>query len=234
MAGQVDIVGKRDEIVKVTLDPSLLRKYELDVADVYGALRKYNNIVPAGTLVSDDANYSIKIPGLYENYREIGELPIKMDKGFILKLDDITEIKRTYDDKKNIVIVNGKTALNMQISRKAGTNIIDTYNSGSKVATIKKDSDATAGFDHIVAGTTIVSPDSTSVYQIEPAIKFTGPTDSNSAHTLSSSNNWSDTLFYTISNENHTSIEFISEAKWDIHAIRVFSSPSNFSIQLKH
>ena len=70
--------------------------------------------------------------------------------------------------------------------------IIDTYNSGSKVATIKKDSDATAGFDHIVAGTTIVSPDSTSVYQIEPAIKFTGPTDSNSAHTLSSSNNWSD------------------------------------------
>ena len=69
---EVDIVGKRDEIVKVTLDPSLLRKYELDVADVYGALRKYNNIVPAGTLVSDDANYSIKIPGLYENYREIG------------------------------------------------------------------------------------------------------------------------------------------------------------------
>ena len=133
---EVDIVGKRDEIVKVTLDPSLLRKYELDVADVYGALRKYNNIVPAGTLVSDDANYSIKIPGLYENYREIGELPIKMDKGFILKLDDISEIKRTYDDKKNIVIVNGKTALNMQISRKAGTNIIDTYNSVKKVLRI--------------------------------------------------------------------------------------------------
>ena len=103
------VVGKRDEIVKVTLDPSLLRKYELDVSDVHGALRKYNNIVPAGTLVSDDANYSIKIPGLYENYREIGELPIKMNRGFILKLDDISEIKeqlnkmdeRLYEMSKN-------------------------------------------------------------------------------------------------------------------------------------
>ncbi|MBA66028.1 MAG: hypothetical protein CMG55_09535 [Candidatus Marinimicrobia bacterium] len=51
---------------------------------------------------------------------------------------------------------------------------------------------------------------------------------------LGSSDNWSDTLFYTISNENHTSIEFISEAQWDSHVIRVLSSPSNFSIGLNN
>ena len=64
--------------------------------------------------------------------------------------------------------------------------IVDTYNSGTKVATIVKESDGTAGFDHVVPGTTIVSPNSTSIYQIEPAVAFTAPTNSTSAETIAS------------------------------------------------
>jgi hypothetical protein len=54
--------------------------------------------------------------------------------------------------------------------------IIDTYNSGTKVATVVKESTGAAGFDHFVAGTAIVSPDASSTYLVEPAISFTGPT----------------------------------------------------------
>ena len=54
--------------------------------------------------------------------------------------------------------------------------IIDTYNAGSKEATVVKESDGTAGWDHIVAGTTIVAPNSSSTYQIEPHIVFSAPT----------------------------------------------------------
>jgi hypothetical protein len=53
--------------------------------------------------------------------------------------------------------------------------IIDTYNSGTKAAGVVKESTGTAGWDHFVAGTTIVSPDASSTYTIEPAISFTAP-----------------------------------------------------------
>ena len=53
--------------------------------------------------------------------------------------------------------------------------IIDTYNSGTKIAGVVKESDGTAGFDHMVAGTTIVSPDASSTYTVEPRITFTAP-----------------------------------------------------------
>ena len=61
--------------------------------------------------------------------------------------------------------------------------IISTYNSGTKVAGVVKESDGTAGWDHLTAGTTIVSPDASSTYVIEPAISFTAPPYSSSVGT---------------------------------------------------
>jgi hypothetical protein len=61
--------------------------------------------------------------------------------------------------------------------------IINTYNSGTKVAGVVKESDGTAGWDHLTAGTTIVSPDASSTYVIEPAISFTAPPYASAAGT---------------------------------------------------
>jgi len=61
--------------------------------------------------------------------------------------------------------------------------IIDTYNSGTKIAGVVKESTGAAGFDHFVAGTTIVTPDASSTYTVEPAVSFTGPTYASAAGT---------------------------------------------------
>ena len=64
--------------------------------------------------------------------------------------------------------------------------VIDTYNAGSKVATVTKPSDGTAGFDHMVPGTTLVNPNSTSTYQIEPRVTFTAAPKSTDDATITS------------------------------------------------
>jgi hypothetical protein len=53
--------------------------------------------------------------------------------------------------------------------------IITSYNSGTKLAGVVKESDGTAGWDHFVAGTTIVNPDASSTYTVEPRVTFTAP-----------------------------------------------------------
>ena len=53
--------------------------------------------------------------------------------------------------------------------------IINTYNSGTKLAGVVKESTGAAGWDHFVAGRTIVSPDASSTYTIEPRISFSAP-----------------------------------------------------------
>ena len=65
--------------------------------------------------------------------------------------------------------------------------IISVYNSGLKLATVIKESDGSSGWDHIVPGTTLVSPDASTTYVIEPALSFTSPTFSSTARTLATS-----------------------------------------------
>ena len=52
---------------------------------------------------------------------------------------------------------------------------IDTYNSGTKIATVKKQSDDSAGWDHVTGVTPVATLDDTTEYLIEPRITFTAP-----------------------------------------------------------
>lgn len=54
--------------------------------------------------------------------------------------------------------------------------VIDSYNSGTKIASIVKASDGSAGWDHVVPGTAIESLlDDTTTYSIEPTLTFGAP-----------------------------------------------------------
>jgi hypothetical protein len=52
---------------------------------------------------------------------------------------------------------------------------INSYNSGSKLAQVYKESTGTAGWDHVVPGTTIIAPDASTQYSIEPRLTFSAP-----------------------------------------------------------
>jgi hypothetical protein len=68
--------------------------------------------------------------------------------------------------------------------------IITTYNSGTKVAGLVKESDGTAGFDHLIAGTAIIAPDASSTYVIEPRVTFAAPGYTSTAATLPTNGDW--------------------------------------------
>lgn len=72
---------------------------------------------------------------------------------------------------------------------------ITAYNIGTKDLTIIKESDGTAGWDHWVPGTTIVAPDASSSYTIEPRISFASPSYTSVNMTLSNAQIYNDTVW---------------------------------------
>ena len=70
--------------------------------------------------------------------------------------------------------------------------IIDTYNAGSKEAAVIRESDGVSGWDHIIPGTTIIAPNASSTYQVEPAVSITAPTKTSTGSTLSTTSTWVD------------------------------------------
>ncbi len=85
----------------------------------------------------------------------------------------------------------------MKVIITAGTGagqvgIVSSYNAGTKVANVTKESTGGAGWDHLVPGTTIVSPDASSTYILEPRVSFTGPAYSSSVTDLLTNTSWAD------------------------------------------
>jgi hypothetical protein len=73
---------------------------------------------------------------------------------------------------------------------------INTYNSGSKIATVYKESTGTAGWDHVVPGTAIASAlDVTSSYEITPRLSFTAPGFTKSLADMTVSAGWSSVVY---------------------------------------
>ena len=82
--------------------------------------------------------------------------------------------------------------------------LCNTYDSGTKIMTVIKESDGLAGWDHFVPGTTILSPNSSSTYQIEPAVSFTAPAKSATGNAITS-NQYND-LVYAETSEQFTAV----------------------------
>jgi len=79
--------------------------------------------------------------------------------------------------------------------------IVDTYNAGTKIATVTKESDGTAGWDHLVPGTTITNPNSSSTYQIEPAVSFSAPTNSSTVENTAATRTFNEVAYVETSKQ---------------------------------
>jgi len=76
--------------------------------------------------------------------------------------------------------------------------IITSYNAGTKIANVKRVSDGgtSPGFDSAIPGATIVAPNGTSTYIVEPNITFESPTRTDSKVTLSATDTWADIHYF--------------------------------------
>ena len=111
--------------------------------------------------------------------------------------------------------------------------IINTYNSGSKLATVVRESDGVSGFDHVVPGTPIVSTSSSSTYVIEPAVQFSDdPATSSTNHTVSTSQNWTDMDFVKTS-EIYTGVTGITAGGGNNGSFEVRKNTSKYIVNLE-
>jgi len=111
--------------------------------------------------------------------------------------------------------------------------IIDTYNSGTKVATVTKPSTGAAGWDHEIPGTTISAPDASTTYVIQPNVTFGAPPRSETARTLAATTTWAD-LHYQNIFENYLNTAPNSTTGSGINAtFDVFKKGTKYEVVLK-
>ena len=123
---EVDVIGDREELMEIIVDPLAMESYGLDQTDIFNFVSRNNRLVAAGSLLNQQGRFPVKVPGVIESANDILTLPIKVNGDRIVHFSDIAVVRRTYKDPNSFARLNGKPAVAVEVVQRAGSNVIDT------------------------------------------------------------------------------------------------------------
>ncbi|MDH3746670.1 MAG: efflux RND transporter permease subunit [Gammaproteobacteria bacterium] len=123
---EVNLVGVREELMEVVVDPLAMESYGLDQAQIIRFISLNNRLVAAGSLESDEGRFPVKVPGVVETAEDVLNMPIKAVGDRIVHFKDIAQVRRTYKDAESFARLNGTPALAIEVIQRSGANVIDT------------------------------------------------------------------------------------------------------------
>jgi multidrug efflux pump len=120
--------GEREELVELVIDPLRVEAYGLSLDQIGTIVARSNRLVAAGTMDTGQGRFAIKVPGLFETADDILKMPLKVNGDAIIQVKDIASLRRTFKDPESVARIDGLPAIGIEVSKRAGENIIDTIN----------------------------------------------------------------------------------------------------------
>ncbi|MHA1554728.1 MAG: efflux RND transporter permease subunit [Alphaproteobacteria bacterium] len=125
--------GVRDEIVEIIAEPMLLKSLGVSLDQFAAAAARGNSLVAAGALEGPQGRFAVKVPALIETPEDVLNIPIAASHAATVKLGDVATILPTFKDARSVTRVDGRSAVVIEVTKRAGANLIDTVD-GVKLA----------------------------------------------------------------------------------------------------
>ncbi len=123
---EAELSGGREEFLEVTVDPVRMEAYNVTTGELAQVISRNNQLVPAGDLRSGGGKFAVKVPGVVDKPEDILALPIKKNGDRLITVGDIGDVRRTFKEPNYITRFNGQPAYSLEVSKRAGANILDT------------------------------------------------------------------------------------------------------------
>jgi multidrug efflux pump subunit AcrB len=123
--GKVDLIGAQDEVIYLEFDSRQIANLGLDQQAVIQALQAQNAIVPSGVIQAGPERVSVRVSGQFTSEESLKAFNLRVNNRFF-RLSDVVNIKREYADPPTTLFrYNGKPAIGLAISMKAGANLLE-------------------------------------------------------------------------------------------------------------
>jgi len=122
---KVNILGERPERIFVNFSYARLANLGVSARDIFDALQRQNAVTPAGSIDTKGPQVYARLDGALTDLQKIRDTPI-VAQGRVLKLSDIAEVTRGYEDPATFLIRhNGVPALALGVVMQDGWNGLD-------------------------------------------------------------------------------------------------------------
>lgn len=122
---KVDILGERPERIYVEFSYAKLATLGVSARTIFDALNRQNVVTAAGSVDTNGPQVFVRVEGAYDDLQKIADTPI-VAGGRVLKLSDVAEVKRGYEDPATFLIRhNGDPAMVLGVVMQDGWNGLD-------------------------------------------------------------------------------------------------------------
>ncbi len=120
----VDILGGKEREILVSIDPARLDAYGISIMQVIQAIAGGNLELPGGRMKERRKEYTVRLSGEYVNLEEIKNIEIPVPGRPPLRLKDVAQVIDTFKEQRELVRLNGETAVGLSIVKKADANVV--------------------------------------------------------------------------------------------------------------
>lgn len=119
---KINILGERPEQIFVEFSYTKLATLGVSAQDIATALQRQNTVTPAGSIDTRGPQVFIRFDGAYDSLEAIADTPI-VAGGRTLKLSDVAEVRRGYQDPETYIIRHdGEPAIMLAAVMQQGWN----------------------------------------------------------------------------------------------------------------
>ncbi|MDR1474927.1 MAG: efflux RND transporter permease subunit [Holosporales bacterium] len=130
---RADVIGDRTEIIEILLDPAKIFNHRLNMRNVFALFQVNNKLISTGNILNSVGKFSVKVPGVFANLKEIMECPLISNGQSTVSVSDIATIRRAYEDPVGFARDRGEKAIVLEIVKRSGENLIETIKNVRKV-----------------------------------------------------------------------------------------------------
>ena len=126
VAGVADVRawGGRDRVLEVELNEASILGLGLDPEDVRTRVGALEFVREAGAVRQGGMLYTVAIRERPETVADVRRMPLLTDHGRLLRLQDVAQVRDTYDDPTSLYRIDGEPAVSFQVYKEAGTNVV--------------------------------------------------------------------------------------------------------------
>jgi len=121
----VRVRGGLEDEIQVQVDPQQLASLRIPTELIRQRLTDENLNVPGGTLEEGATEYVVRTLNEFRSLDQIRELPIERRGSATILLRDVATVSRTHKDRDVILRTAGQEAVEIQIYREDGANIVE-------------------------------------------------------------------------------------------------------------
>ena len=122
----IDLVGGKQREIRVEVDNSRLRAYNISLMQVAQALASDNIDFPAGTVTGKTHEYTVRLSGKFQSLEQLRNMVIASTPEGVVHLGDIADVKDSYKkEDETFSNINGVPAIGMVIQKTSDANSVE-------------------------------------------------------------------------------------------------------------